>query len=206
MFHSNTLYIFWTLKVHDVEKSYAAHCIDPSIFDFIFTWPPQWCHMHHPSSLHRQFWGKLGNPSPTCFQAKHDTRSRWVSRVVLHSSVLWCNWQTVVHLVLRNKPRNRLGDFEAQITKLELPVLRPKSGNRPNQETCAPCLIVHGTDGTRCHLTSQSCDHWVPDLCLTIPGPLHQVSYSCQDPCCCPPCHTCHLHTMRPANAILHIR
>jgi hypothetical protein len=34
-------------------------------------------------------------------------------------------------LVLWPKPRNRRGDFEAQITKPELPVLRPKPGNRP---------------------------------------------------------------------------
>jgi alkanesulfonate monooxygenase SsuD/methylene tetrahydromethanopterin reductase-like flavin-dependent oxidoreductase (luciferase family) len=34
-------------------------------------------------------------------------------------------------LVLRSKPRNRRGDFEAQITKTELPILRPKSGNPP---------------------------------------------------------------------------
>jgi hypothetical protein len=34
-------------------------------------------------------------------------------------------------LVLRPKPRNRRGDFEAQIIKSELPVLRPKPGNPP---------------------------------------------------------------------------
>jgi hypothetical protein len=34
-------------------------------------------------------------------------------------------------MVLRPKPRNCRGDFEAQITKLELPVLRPKLGNPP---------------------------------------------------------------------------
>jgi hypothetical protein len=34
-------------------------------------------------------------------------------------------------LVLRPKPRNRYSDFEAQITKLELPVLRPKPRNPP---------------------------------------------------------------------------
>jgi alkanesulfonate monooxygenase SsuD/methylene tetrahydromethanopterin reductase-like flavin-dependent oxidoreductase (luciferase family) len=34
-------------------------------------------------------------------------------------------------LVLRPKPRNRRGDFEAQITKPELPVLRPKPRNPP---------------------------------------------------------------------------
>jgi hypothetical protein len=34
-------------------------------------------------------------------------------------------------LVLRHKPRNRRGDFEAQITKPELPILRLKLGNPP---------------------------------------------------------------------------
>jgi hypothetical protein len=34
-------------------------------------------------------------------------------------------------LVLRPKPRNRCGDFEAKITKQELPILRPKLGNPP---------------------------------------------------------------------------
>jgi hypothetical protein len=44
---------------------------------------------------------------------------------------LWRNRQTEVHLVLRPKPRNRRGDFEAQIIKPELPVLRPKPENPP---------------------------------------------------------------------------
>jgi hypothetical protein len=35
-------------------------------------------------------------------------------------------------MVLRPKPRNSRGDFEAQITKLELPVLRSKPGNPPS--------------------------------------------------------------------------
>jgi hypothetical protein len=34
-------------------------------------------------------------------------------------------------MVLRHKPRNRRGDFEAQIIKPELPVLSPKPGNPP---------------------------------------------------------------------------
>jgi hypothetical protein len=34
-------------------------------------------------------------------------------------------------LVLRPKPKNRHGDFEAQITKPELPVLRPQLENSP---------------------------------------------------------------------------
>jgi hypothetical protein len=44
---------------------------------------------------------------------------------------LWHNRQTKARLVLRPKPRNYHGDFEAQITKPELPVLRPKPGNPP---------------------------------------------------------------------------
>jgi hypothetical protein len=44
---------------------------------------------------------------------------------------LWHNRQTEAHLVLRHKPRNRRGDFEAQITKPELPVLRLKPKNPP---------------------------------------------------------------------------
>jgi hypothetical protein len=34
-------------------------------------------------------------------------------------------------LVLRSRPRNRRGDFETQITKPELPVLRLKPENPP---------------------------------------------------------------------------
>jgi hypothetical protein len=44
---------------------------------------------------------------------------------------LWCNRQIEACLILRSKPRNRRGDFEAKITKSELPVLRPKPGNPP---------------------------------------------------------------------------
>jgi hypothetical protein len=39
--------------------------------------------------------------------------------------------------------------------------------------------------------------------CVTMSGPLHQVSYSCHDPRHCMPCHSCHLHTTRQANTIL---
>jgi hypothetical protein len=40
---------------------------------------------------------------------------------------LWRNQQTEAHLVLRSKPRNRHGNFEAKIIKPELSVLRPKT-------------------------------------------------------------------------------
>jgi hypothetical protein len=44
-------------------------------------------------------------------------------------SVLWHSRQTIAHLVLRPKPRNRRDDFVGQINKPQLPVLRPKTGN-----------------------------------------------------------------------------
>jgi hypothetical protein len=44
---------------------------------------------------------------------------------------LWRNRLTEVHLVLRPKPRNRRSDFETQITKPKLLILRPKLGNPP---------------------------------------------------------------------------
>jgi hypothetical protein len=52
--------------------------------------------------------------------------------------------------------------------------------------------------------TRLSSGHRVPDLCLTLTGPLHQVFYSFHDPHHCPSYHTYHLHTMRKANVILH--
>jgi hypothetical protein len=39
-------------------------------------------------------------------------------------------------LVLRPKPRNRRGDFEAQISKTELSVFRPKPKNPPPHWFC----------------------------------------------------------------------
>jgi hypothetical protein len=150
------------------------------------------------------------------------TRSRRVSHAVLLLSVLWRNRQTIARLVLRLKRRNRCDDFVSQITKPQLPILRPNPGNlklpvlrinrekpstlvlRPNQETHAHRLLVHGADLIRCHPTSQSSGHRVPDLCFTIPGPLSQVSYSFHDPHHCLSCRTCHLHITRKANTILH--
>jgi hypothetical protein len=44
---------------------------------------------------------------------------------------LWRNRQTEARLILRLKPRNRHGDYEALITKPKLPVLMPKPGNSP---------------------------------------------------------------------------
>jgi hypothetical protein len=52
------------------------------------------------------------------------------------------------------------------------------------------------------HSVTRPPDHPATEYltCVTIPGPLQQVSYSCHDPHRCPPCRTYHLHTMRQAN------
>jgi hypothetical protein len=52
-----------------------------------------------------------------------------VSHADIAPSVLWRNRQTEVCLVLRPKTRNHRDNFEAQITKQELPVLRHKLKN-----------------------------------------------------------------------------
>jgi hypothetical protein len=74
---------------------------------------------------------RLKNPSQICFHVKQAARSRHVSRADLPLSILWRNRQTEVCLVLRTKPRNHRGDFEAQITKPDMPVLRSKPRNPP---------------------------------------------------------------------------
>jgi hypothetical protein len=141
------------------------------------------CTTRHRSSA--SFEAKLGNPNLTFFVMKQ--AARW-----------WCVSSHRLHMLI---------SFEAQtdnppptwfwgpnqetvaviwwaFTKPQLPVLRPKPGNLPtlvlrfNQEIRAPCLLVHGVDHTQYHPTSRSSSHQVPDLCLTIPCPLHQVSLS----------------------------
>jgi hypothetical protein len=54
-----------------------------------------------------------------------------VSHVDLPLSVLWHNRQIKACFGLGPKPKNHRGEFEAQITKPELSVLRPKPGNPP---------------------------------------------------------------------------
>jgi hypothetical protein len=73
---------------------------------------------------------RLGNTSPTSFHVNQAARSRRVSCVDLPLLALWRNRQIKARLVLMPKPRNHRGDFEAQITKSELLVLRPKLENR----------------------------------------------------------------------------
>jgi hypothetical protein len=75
-------------------------------------------------------------------QVKQATKSQRVSHAVLPPSILWRNQQTEAYLIFRLKPRNRRGVFEAQITKPELPVLRPKLGNRATSFKVKPKKTV----------------------------------------------------------------
>jgi hypothetical protein len=87
------------------------------------------CTTCHRASANLQ--ARLKNHSQTWFHAKQTAISWCVSRTDLPLSVLWRNRQTEAHLVLRLKSRNRRGNFEVQITKPKLPILRPKPGNPP---------------------------------------------------------------------------
>jgi hypothetical protein len=49
------------------------------------------------------------------------------------------------------------------------------------------------------HSVTRPPDHPTTEYptCVTITGPLYQVSYSCHDLHCCPPCHTWHHETSK---------
>jgi hypothetical protein len=80
-----------------------------------------WHHLHNDATCTIRVTSspvRLENPRSTCFQAKQAVKSRRMSNAVfILPSVLWHNQQTVSYSVLRPKPRNSHGDFEAQITK-----------------------------------------------------------------------------------------
>jgi hypothetical protein len=84
---------------------------------------------------------------------KQAARSRRMSRANLLPSVLWRKRQTVARLVLRYKTRNRRGDFEAQITKPELP---------RNSHSSSPCA------GSKPHTMS-------PDFSIVRPSSTQSV-------------------------------
>jgi hypothetical protein len=107
---------------------------------------------------------RLGNPTSTCFHAKQAATSRRVSRADLPPSDLWHNRQTEAHLVLRPKPRNRRGDFEAQITKPQLSVLKLELRNRRFGFDAQPTNPRSSSTRARCrpHMAS-------PDLPITQP-------------------------------------
>jgi hypothetical protein len=133
---------------------------------------------HKSPNRSYQFWGTNRKTRATDFEAKPEK---------------------TVATGFEVKPEKTVWVFRDQTThKLSTLVLRL------NQETCASCLHVRGTDSTWHHPTPDRPAIEYP-TCATISDPLHQVSYSCHDPRHCPPCRTCHLHTTRQANTILHM-
>jgi hypothetical protein len=129
--------------------------------------------------------------------------------------------ETVVVILYPKSPNCRLWSWGLNQETVTV-ILRPKSPDRRpwfwgskqetvvvvlrlNRKTHASRLFhVYDVNHTWCQPTSWSSDHWVPGLCLMIPDPPHQVSYSCLIPHRCPPCRIHHLHIMRQANTFLH--
>jgi hypothetical protein len=104
-------------------------------------------------------------------------------------------------------------DFDAQTKKLSQwfwnqttdkplsPILRL------NRKIHASRLLhMYDADRTQCHPTFRLSDNRVPDLCLIIPNPPHQFSYSCLDPHCYSSCRIHHLHITRQSNVFLHTK
>jgi hypothetical protein len=107
---------------------------------------------------------KPTNLLPPGFEAQTNKSPRW----------FWGPNHQTIDLGFKAQIKKPSQWFWGQTTdKPSPPVLRL------NQKTLVSCLLhVYNADRTRRHPTSQSSGHWEPDLCLIIPDPLHQVSYS----------------------------
>jgi hypothetical protein len=158
--------------------------------------------MHAPRGLHPTigFVVQPTNHSPHGFEAQTKKLSRWFWGSNCSYRFWGLNWETCPSGFEAKLLTNHWPLFWGQTKKVVPMVLRP------NQETCTPCLLVHGADHKQHHPISWSSSHLVPNIFLTIPSGLHRVSYSCHDPHRCPPCRTCYLHTTRQANMILQPR
>jgi hypothetical protein len=93
--------------------------------------------------------------------------------------------------------RNRLSGFET----------KPLTNRRHWfwGSTKKPVLFVSTCTVKTTHGTTRPLDRPTTEYptCVTILDHLYQVSYFYHDPRRYTPCRTCHLHTMRQANAIL---
>jgi hypothetical protein len=103
-----------------------------------------------------------------------------------------------IRVVLRPKPiKNRPSGFEP----------KPLTNRRPwfQGSTKKSALLVSTCTVQTAHGAIRPLDRPATEYptYATIPGHLHQVSYSSHDPRCCTPCRTYHLHTTRQANVIL---
>jgi hypothetical protein len=151
-----------------------------------------------PLPVLRQNWETLARPASWC--SKSPDVNACPHTVFIHPSVSRHKPTNLLPLGFEAQTKKLSQWFWGQITeKLSPPVLRL------NQKTHASRLLhVYDADHTRRHSTSRSSGHWVPDLCLIIPDPPHQVSYSCLHHHRCTPCCIRHLHITRQANTFLH--
>jgi hypothetical protein len=103
---------------------------------------------------------------------------------------LWWFWgpnRQTIDLSFETQTKKSSWWFWGQTTNKPSPLVL-----RLNWKTRVSHLLhVYDVDQTRCHPTSRSSGHWVLDMCLIIPDPPHQVSYSC------PPCRIRHLYITR---------
>jgi hypothetical protein len=124
-----------------------------------------------------QFWGQT-----------RENRRHWFWGQTRENRHYWFWGQT---------DKNRLSGFEA----------KPVTNRQPWfwGSTKKPALLISTCTVLTAHYTTPPLDCPATEYPngATIPGPLHQVSYSCHDPRRCTPCRTCHLHTTRQANVIL---
>jgi hypothetical protein len=127
-----------------------------------------------------QFWGQTGENSRHWFwgQTSKNRRNRFWGQTA----------------------RNRSSGFEA----------KPLTNHRHWfwGWTKKPALLVSTCQVQTAHGATRPLDRPATEYptYATIPGPLHQVFYSCHDPHRCTPCRTYHLHTTRQANVILQMK
>jgi hypothetical protein len=188
------------------------------------TWKRQW--------RGRRIWYSLSH-RPVRLQLKLNATSTMVPHtppIIASPPVLMPDWETLSRLASTwsklldlnvcpmsspSRPfwgqtgRNRHHQFWGQ-TRENRPIsfeAKPLANRRPwfwgsvkKHALLISTCTVQTTQGVTRPLNHPSTEY---PTCVTIFGPLHQVSYSCHDPRHCPPYRTYHLHITRQANTIL---
>jgi hypothetical protein len=118
---------------------------------------------------------QLANRIPLDFEAETKKSSRWFWG--LNHQTAAASFEAkppeTIAAGFRVKPLETITTgFEDQTDEKPSEWFRGQTTHKPstlilrlNQETCAPCLYVHGADHTQRHPTSRSSGHRVPDLC-----------------------------------------
>jgi hypothetical protein len=165
--------------------------------------PSWWFWGPNHQTVAADFEAQTGKPKSTSFEAKPEktittdfkAKPEKIVTVVLRPN----HWQTIAT------------GFEAKPEKTVSVVLRPNHWQTVDLDFEAqpkPALHVSTCTVQTAHGVTRPLDRPATEYptCVTIPDPLHQVSYSFHDPRHCTSCRTCHLHTMRQANAILQMK